>query len=686
MPAPMDPLNKAAKDLEAGNLKAAERALRKVLNTAPGHPHALYLSGLVSFRRNNLKLAVKQIGQAIQGNGTNPYYHFNLGEVLRTGGEARDAADSYRRCLDLKPDFAEAWFSLGIVLQMEGGLDEALDAYLRARPRMPGYAPLENNVGVLLRDLGRGEEALEHFETAASLAPGDFTTHNNLGSIYRDLGRLDEALGSFGRAIDLNPNEPTLLNNFAACLKNRDLVTADEAIVSHLETCLNSDGIDKQTLVPAALSVLEGRPAVSRALALAADGDAADFAEACRQALSIDTLITALLTGCVFATPGWERLLTRLRRVLFADADALPATSLADLAQQCFNNEYVFALSETEERDVAGLRRDVEMRLASDPEPSPALERNLLRLAMYVPLSELDGREWLLEAPAGAWSEPFRPVLARQLREVVEEQDIRPTIRSVSAHDDRVSAAVREMYEENPYPRWFTTAKRQARPAKAVLGRILPHVDPPDFADGPLHVMVAGCGTGKQAIDVATRYEDCRVLAIDLSLSSLSYAMRMAAKLGVTNIEFRQADILGLADLNERFHIIECAGVLHHVGPVLTAWSVLAGLLLPQGLMKIGLYSEAARRHVVAARRLIAEGGLSGDRRGHPAMPPGHSCPAPGRHRTHGRPQLRLFQHKHVPWTCFFMSRNTASPCPRSMTCWKPSASRSSVSRRICSH
>ena len=49
------------------------------------------------------------------------------------------------------------------------------------------------------------------------------------------------------------------------------------------------------------------------------------------------------------------------------------------------------------------------------------------------------------------------------------------------------------------------------------------------------------------------------------------------------------------------YDIIESAGVLHHLDDTLSGWRILTDLLADGSLMKIGLYSEAARRHIVAA-------------------------------------------------------------------------------------
>ena len=78
------------------------------------------------------------------------------------------------------------------------------------------------------------------------------------------------------------------------------------------------------------------------------------------------------------------------------------------------------------------------------------------------------------------------------------------------------------------------------------------------------------------------------------------------SELGLANIRFARGDILELGALAERFHLIECSGVLHHMRDPMAGWRVLLALLEPGGFMKLGLYSELARRHIVAAREKVA--------------------------------------------------------------------------------
>ena len=104
---------------------------------------------------------------------------------------------------------------------------------------------------------------------------------------------------------------------------------------------------------------------------------------------------------------------------------------------------------------------------------------------------------------------------------------------------------------------------------------------------------------------MASRFSDSQVTAIDLSHSSLSYAKRRTNELGITNINYIQGDILDLIRLKSDFDIIECVGVIHHMEDPIAGWSALIDRLKPGGLMKIGLYSEIARKNIVRAKLSI---------------------------------------------------------------------------------
>jgi SAM-dependent methyltransferase len=79
----------------------------------------------------------------------------------------------------------------------------------------------------------------------------------------------------------------------------------------------------------------------------------------------------------------------------------------------------------------------------------------------------------------------------------------------------------------------------------------------------------------------------------------------MTEERGISNITYRQADILKLGNLDRRFAMIECFGVLHHLRDPVAGWRILLNLLEADGLMRVALYSKTARRGVQAAREFV---------------------------------------------------------------------------------
>ncbi len=97
-------------------------------------------------------------------------------------------------------------------------------------------------------------------------------------------------------------------------------------------------------------------------------------------------------------------------------------------------------------------------------------------------------------------------------------------------------------------------------------------------------VLEAGCGVGAQTVTLAARSPQARFLAVDVSAESLAAAERRVAAAGLTNVEFRQADIF---DLNGEFdHVFVCF-VLEHLAQPERALTLLRGLLAPGGTITV---------------------------------------------------------------------------------------------------
>lgn len=302
-----------------------------------------------------------------------------------------------------------------------------------------------------------------------------------------------------------------------------------------------------------------------------------------------------------------EFLLTALRRRLLLSAPEVlekPAVreTLCTLASQCLNNEYVWFVSEEETKILSERRAAIDgadaVRKLSWTMPA--------QLAMYyrpdrfLPAAGARGAtlDRFENLPAGV-----RHFLEAYLSDREEEAALKKSIESFGAIDRSVSRIIADNYEQYPYPRWLDLETPEPGKRRERLREFFEENELA-FLQRPFHVLVAGCGTGNKAIEYALGYGDnARVLAIDLSRASLAYAMRMARKYQVKNLEFLQGDLLDLPLPERRFDIVECTGVLHHLEDPVKGGEALVNSVRDGGIVHISLYSELARREIVRLRR-----------------------------------------------------------------------------------
>jgi len=114
-------------------------------------------------------------------------------------------------------------------------------------------------------------------------------------------------------------------------------------------------------------------------------------------------------------------------------------------------------------------------------------------------------------------------------------------------------------------------------------------------------VLIAGCGTW-QAAKFAVSHPAARVVAIDISPTSLQHTEALQKKYDLTNLETRQLPIESAGDLDQRFDLIISTGVLHHLVDPDAGLRALRSLLSAEGVMYLMLYAPYARTGVYMLR------------------------------------------------------------------------------------
>ncbi len=623
---------------QRGDAEQALSLLRRAVVASPGSAVCHLHLGLVLEQSSDLEGALAAYREAARLEPQAADAPFNRGLVLLRLRRPREAEECFRRVIALVPDDADAALNLGHALAGQRRWECALDAFERALSARPDWSAALNGKGGALRHLGRQRQALAVYRCALALAPESAGLHNNLGIVQNALGRRREAERSFERAIELNEGLPEAHLNLgrlrgesgnltgarSACRRalalDPDLAGArpalasmlrgylprhfDAALASELLRLMRAPDVDPQDLALAAASQVRAR----HRLPTRGEGDAEDELPAV-PALARDELLHELLTRALNVDPDLEAVLVVLRRTLF-HREAPEATGAGTerlgvaLALQCFANEYLFDSSEEEEAGVEALRE------AFAPPPAGAAVSarqrwDLLRLAMYRPLWQLDSARGLEHADDSILGGHLARVVQRTLVEPLRERRLVSGIAAAGPVHDPVSWRVRAQYETAPYPRWLHIAAPDRSSVAEGLRQRFSHWHPARAFGADSRALVLGCGTGYEPIELALREPEFRVFAVDLSLASLAYATRMAETLEVRNIRFLHGDLLNLRDIDGRFDLVSASGVLHHLRDPLAGWEAAASRLGEGGLMRVGLYSAAARRSIAQVREII---------------------------------------------------------------------------------
>lgn len=557
--------------LEAGEYERAERLLRSAASTAPEDLELRVDLARACMGSGRLDEASRLLDDVLRHAGDHPAATLRRGTLALLRGEAEEAETWFRRAAALDPENAQPTAGLALVMETRGRRDAAHDLYLRATkfPRRTADA--------------------WHLLGRSRLAQGE-------------TGR---ALQALERCLELEPRNARARADWLLGASRLQATPRDRRFADRLLDALENRQADVTPLVAHCLRIARDHPGLSAALEALGSSPPLDLLAGAGVA---GRLLRMVLREGVVTDEWFESGLVRLRSASARWAaglagDSPPATldTLVSLAIHCFRSGFVYPVTRCEDEWIESVLASLER------EPPASFGSRLAVVAAYRPLISA-----LRRPPPRATREPELADLLRvQWDEPLEETRLARTLRGVGASGGPSMSEVRAQYESHPYPPWHRLPREQPLPATVVLRRHLATAAPQTVLPERVRVLVAGCGTGRHALIAARRYRHRGVVALDVSRSSLAYAMRRAAELGFREVTFFHADLLDLGGWEERFDVIECAGVLHHLDAPEEGLAVLARLLARGGVMKLGLYSRRARRHVQAARRLLEERGLT---------------------------------------------------------------------------
>lgn len=492
-----------------------------------------------------------------------------------------------------------------VTLYHQGKLKEAIDFAKNLTELHPKASKVWNIMGAAAAQIGEPEQAILAFQKMLFIDPNDADAHNNIGNIFIKQGKLDEAIEAYAKAISLQTDHKAAFENIGSALSWVTFEKPNSNMQDIILKILSKNiGARPAAIAPAAISLLKFEPNLQQYIYSSCSADVGfSNPQKLVEDLSQLPLLLKLMSSCPVSDTEIEMLFKGLRAAILSNISSLIASPEVykfqrALALQCFINEYIYNQNEIEERDLSKLESVVENALNNGEMPR---SQYILCIAAYKPLHQF---EW---AKSLQLKDEIQEVLIQQIIEPNKELELKSELILDKSITDAVSHRVRAQYETNPYPRWVNC---NIFPFPNPVAKVIDEIELQIFDDeirevNAPNILVAGCGTGQQSIVTASRFQGSKVIAVDLSLSSLAYARRKTEELGLKNIEYIQADILNLGKLEKSFDIVECLGVLHHMDDPLAGWKVLTDCLKPGGLMKIGLYSTLAREGIKKIRQEI---------------------------------------------------------------------------------
>ncbi|MCK5117912.1 MAG: tetratricopeptide repeat protein, partial [Candidatus Aegiribacteria sp.] len=144
---------------------------------------------------------------------------FIRGLTARDQGNLQEAANAYRKTLQLNPNHLKATYNLAILNHDLGELDQARSGYLKAIELKPTLAEAYKNLADLYFNQKNTTAAVSSYKQALIVNPQYAEAWHNLGLLQRQLDQLDNAFTAYCKAIELRPDYTSALHGLTALSK-----------------------------------------------------------------------------------------------------------------------------------------------------------------------------------------------------------------------------------------------------------------------------------------------------------------------------------------------------------------------------------------------------------------------------------------------------------------------------------
>ncbi len=186
-----------------------EAAMRRRLKKYPDDFVAHCNLGQLLVTRKQYREAIADLQQALRTDPESATARSGLGAAYLAEGHFDDAMRELKVALRIDPDHVNARLNLARALGDNGDLNGAARELERALKQRPDNTEAHVGLGLVYFTQHRYAEALPHFQRAALRRPDDADIQTNLGILLAIHGDLVAAIQAFQVALKLNPQDKT---------------------------------------------------------------------------------------------------------------------------------------------------------------------------------------------------------------------------------------------------------------------------------------------------------------------------------------------------------------------------------------------------------------------------------------------------------------------------------------------
>ena len=210
----------------------AQAAMESFIKEHPNDPYTCSKLGALYAQIGKEKQAVKLFKQGLKSNKADTHVlyelHYHLGNLYAKQEETGKAIKHYQKAIDqpvMAPLKLGSHNNIGVVLQTMGDYKNAAQAYETTLKIDPTFITGYYNFAMTLTAMGRLEDAVAIYEKLISLSPHYAAAYQNLAVVFFKLNKLPESSKAFKKAISLyeEQNSQVSANNLRNSLKELGL-------------------------------------------------------------------------------------------------------------------------------------------------------------------------------------------------------------------------------------------------------------------------------------------------------------------------------------------------------------------------------------------------------------------------------------------------------------------------------